>query len=61
RAIGVIYRPQTERESHYFASRIGRQYDVIIHYDETRAVQPLERWPIREALVEPARTYPFGV
>ncbi|MFO7566969.1 MAG: erythromycin esterase family protein [Enhygromyxa sp.] len=61
RAIGVIYRPQTERESHYFASRIGRQYDVIIHYDETRAVQPLERWPAAEELAEPVPTYPFGV
>lgn len=60
RAIGVIHRPQTERESHYVAARLGRQYDVIIHYDETRAVQPLERWPICEALAEPV-SYPFGV
>lgn len=64
RAIGVIYRierPETERSSHYFASRIGRQYDVIIHYDETRALQPLERVPVPAAALEPAETYPFGL
>lgn len=61
RAIGVIYRPQTERASHYFGSRLGRQYDVIIHYDETRAVQPLDRPMVRHAAHEPAETYPFGV
>jgi len=61
RAIGVVYRPQTERESHYFTSRIGRQYDVIVHYDETRAVQPLARPLVHHALHEPAETFPFGV
>jgi erythromycin esterase-like protein len=61
RAIGVIYRPDTERASHYFGSRIGRQFDVIIHYDETHALQPLERPHLREAPPEPPETYPFGV
>lgn len=61
RAVGVIYRPQTERQSHYFTSELGRQYDVILHYDETRALQPLERWPVQPAVQEPAETYPFGV
>jgi erythromycin esterase-like protein len=61
RAIGVIYRPQTERQSHYFRSQLFRQFDVIVHYDETRAVQPLERWPLRDHAPEPAETYPFGV
>lgn len=42
RAIGVVYRPETERMSHYFESRLGRQYDVILHIDETRALQPLD-------------------
>ncbi|HKT08311.1 MAG TPA: erythromycin esterase family protein [Gemmatimonadaceae bacterium] len=43
RAIGVIYRPETERLSHYFSARLSRQFDGILHYDETRAVEPLER------------------
>ncbi len=43
RAIGVIYRPETERWSHYFESRLPEQFDVMIHLDETRALEPLER------------------
>jgi erythromycin esterase-like protein len=43
RAIGVIYLPQTERMSHYFASRLPDQFDAIIHFQETQAVEPLER------------------
>jgi len=43
RAIGVIYRPETERWSHYFHARLPDQFDAIIHIDETRAVEPLER------------------
>ncbi len=43
RAIGVIYRPETERQSHYFHARLPDQFDVILHYDTTRAVEPLER------------------
>jgi erythromycin esterase-like protein len=43
RAIGVIYLPETERMSHYFYARLLDQFDVVIHLDETRAVQPLER------------------
>ncbi|HEY0156358.1 MAG TPA: erythromycin esterase family protein [Thermoanaerobaculia bacterium] len=42
RAIGVIYRPDTERQSHYFTARLPRQFDAMIHFDETRAVEPLE-------------------
>jgi erythromycin esterase-like protein len=42
RAIGVIYQPRTERLSHYFAVRLPAQFDVIIHIDETRALEPLE-------------------
>ncbi|HYP13909.1 MAG TPA: erythromycin esterase family protein, partial [Bryobacteraceae bacterium] len=41
RAIGVIYRPQTERQSHYFEARLAQQFDVVIHFQHTRAVQPL--------------------
>jgi erythromycin esterase-like protein len=43
RAIGVIYRPDTERMSHYFRARLPDQFDAVIHIDETRAVEPLER------------------
>lgn len=43
RAIGVIYRPETERLSHYFHASLPRQFDIMLHYDTTRAVEPLER------------------
>ncbi|HZS58508.1 MAG TPA: erythromycin esterase family protein [Gemmatimonadaceae bacterium] len=43
RAIGVIYRPDTERQSHYFPASLPRQFDAVLHYDITRAVEPLER------------------
>jgi erythromycin esterase-like protein len=43
RAIGVIYRPETERASHYFDASLSRQFDALLHYDVTRAVEPLER------------------
>jgi erythromycin esterase-like protein len=43
RAIGVIYLPQTERASHYFYARLSHQFDTVIHYDQTHAVEPLER------------------
>jgi erythromycin esterase-like protein len=43
RAIGVIYRPESERLSHYFHARLPRQFDAVLHFDETRAVEPLER------------------
>src|SRR5207249_3339283 len=42
RAIGMIYRPQTERASHYFRARLTEQFDAVLHFDETRAVEPLE-------------------
>lgn len=57
RAIGVIYRPETERDSHYFHAILARQFDALIHIDETRAVEPLERFapmPIDEL----AETFP---
>jgi erythromycin esterase-like protein len=43
RAIGVIYRPESERLSHYFFARLSSQFDAVLHYDVTRAVEPLER------------------
>lgn len=41
RAIGVVYRPQTERISHYFYARLPDQFDAVIHFDVTTAVEPL--------------------
>lgn len=52
RAIGVIYRPQTERQSHYFEATLPQQFDAVLHFDVTRAVEPLERsvqWQAGEA------------
>jgi erythromycin esterase-like protein/predicted phosphoribosyltransferase len=43
RAIGVIYMPETERASHYFHASLPDQFDVVLHFDRTRAVEPLER------------------
>jgi erythromycin esterase-like protein len=60
RAIGVIYRPDTERLSHYFSADLARQFDAVIHFDRTNAVKPLEY----SALWKPEEvpeTYPFGV
>ena len=60
RAIGVIYRPQTERESHWFAASVSQQYDALVHLDTTRAVEPLERSATWE-LGEPLETYPTAL
>jgi erythromycin esterase-like protein/predicted phosphoribosyltransferase len=60
RAIGVIYRPDTERQSHYFHARLARQFDFVLHFDETRAVEPLERAALWEE-GEPVETYPTGL
>ena len=60
RAIGVIYRPQTERFSHYFGAALPQQFDAVLHYDVTRAVEPLERTAEWEAGEVP-ETYPFAV
>jgi erythromycin esterase-like protein len=59
RAIGVIYRPETERSSHYFAARLPQQFDLLVHVDRTRAVEPLERWGRHE--IDLPETYPTGV
>src|SRR2546421_8092474 len=60
RAIGVIYLPQTERQSHYFEARLSDQFDAVIHFDETSALQPLERQALWET-GEPPETFPTGV
>jgi len=60
RAIGVIYMPQTERQSHYFKARLSDQFDAVIHFDETHALEPLERYALWET-GEPPETFPTGV
>lgn len=57
RAIGVIYLPRSERVSHYFHVQLPEQFDVVLHFDETRAVEPLERTAAWEAGEVP-ETYP---
>lgn len=60
RAIGVIYRPQTERQSHYFHARVAEQFDALIHVDRSTALVPLEPSPHwwHEEVPE---TYPSGL
>ena len=60
RAIGVIYRPETELISHYFHARLPDQFDAVLHYDHTRAVEPLERTAEWE-LGEVEETFPSGL
>ncbi|TWI69589.1 erythromycin esterase-like protein [Pseudoduganella lurida] len=60
RAIGVIYRPETERFSHYFHADAARQFDAIIHVDRSAALQPLERSALWQQDEVP-ETYPSGL
>ena len=57
RAIGVIYRPETELASHYFQAVLPAQFDEYIWFDETRAVTPFRTKEL-EGLPD---TYPFGL
>lgn len=60
RAIGVVYRPETELASHYFSASLSRQFDALFHLDETSAVEPFditEHWTRHE----PPDTYPSGL
>jgi erythromycin esterase-like protein len=59
RAIGVVYLPETERMSHYFHARLPEQFDAVLHFDESRAVEPLERIAVPSG--EVAETSPSGV
>jgi erythromycin esterase-like protein/predicted phosphoribosyltransferase len=60
RAIGVIYQPATERQSHYFHVRPADQFDAMIHIDKTRALEPLETTSLWIAGETP-ETYPSGL
>jgi len=64
RAIGVVYRPETERRSHYYHARLAEQYDVIVHVDTTRAVTPLEKQDAGLSAAEThemPETFPSGI
>ena len=59
RAIGVVYRPETELISHYFRVALSGQFDAVVHVDHTRALRPLDApddWPADD---EP-ETFPSG-
>jgi erythromycin esterase-like protein len=58
RAVGVIYKPEKERTSHYFRARLVDQFDAVIHIDQTAAVTPLERWSRKNS--DLPETYPTG-
>ena len=60
RAIGVIYRPRTERASHYFVTRVAAQFDALIHLDETSALEPLDPFDSWNPVGIP-ETYPSGI
>ena len=60
RAIGVIYRPETERFSHYFESVLADQFDAMIWIEQTRPVAALPL-PKTQHLEPEDETYPFGV
>jgi len=57
RAIGVVYAPETELQSHYFYAELPRQFDEYVWFDETRAVTPLTS----ETGKRLPETFPFGV
>jgi erythromycin esterase-like protein len=59
RAIGVVYKPDTELQSHYFHAILPRQFDEYIWFDETRAVTPLAI--ARQPTQDLPETYPFGL
>ncbi|KAF2742738.1 putative erythromycin esterase [Sporormia fimetaria CBS 119925] len=60
RFIGVIYRPDTERWSHYVRSSLSKQFDAFVWFDTTHAVEAFEVHQPEEA-VERGETYPFGL
>ena len=57
RAIGVIYRPETEFQSHYFEAELPRQFDEYVWFDTTTAVAPFMTRQIKGF----PETYPFGL
>lgn len=60
RAIGVIYRPDTERQSHYFHTHLDQQFDAVVHIDTTSALEPLDVGQARTNREAP-ETFPSGI
>ena len=58
RAIGVIYRPETERESHYYLCCHSKQFEYIVHFPNTNPVIPLVE---KEEQKDEMETYPYGL
>lgn len=58
RAVGVIYLPRSERQSHYFHARLPSQFDAIFHLDETQALEPIEPGSSWAAVETPAESEP---
>ena len=61
RAIGVVYRPATERWSHYFEAELPRQFDGWVWFDRTSAVTPLPRSTAETDAGAAAETWPTGL
>lgn len=61
RSIGVIYNPMTERQSNYYSASLVKQFDAIIHFDQTIAVQPLDRSSGGEKEGELPETFQSGL
>jgi len=55
----VIYRPESERASHYFHASLPLQFDELVWFDETRAVEPLAA--AQRPSADLPETYPFGL
>jgi erythromycin esterase-like protein len=60
RAIGVIYRPDSERFSHYYEAHLTAQFDALLHFDRSSALEPLAH-AADAAPVEEAETFPSGI
>jgi erythromycin esterase-like protein len=60
RAIGALYLPDRERASHYFKADVARQFNAVVHIDETSALLPLDPSSL---LAEPdiMEIYPSGI
>lgn len=59
RAIGVIYQPQNERQSHYYHARLAEQFDFVLHYQRTHALHPINRHSKASSTL--AETWPSGL
>jgi hypothetical protein len=55
-----VYKPETERRSHYYHAALGQQFDALIHFDHTRALEPLERASLATEPEAP-ETFPSGL